>query len=91
LGLIDLMEKLIQRGRPRSRLEIEVERFENELGAFPADISPHYERSIAGHRMAGYKGSLYGVIIRIRDLGLSLRSVNRVGESHGSIKGERER
>jgi hypothetical protein len=30
------------------------------------------------------QAALYGVIIRIRDLGLSLLSVNRVVESHGS-------
>ena len=29
------------------------------------------------------QAALYGVIIRIRDLGLSLLSVSRVGESHG--------
>ena len=32
------------------------------------------------------QAALYGVIIRIRDLGLSLLSVSRVVESHGSIK-----
>jgi hypothetical protein len=31
------------------------------------------------------QAALYGVIIRIRDLGLSLLSVSRVAESHGSI------
>ncbi len=30
------------------------------------------------------QAALYGVIIRIRDLGLSLLSVSRVVESHGS-------
>ena len=30
------------------------------------------------------QAALYGVIIRIRDLGLPLLSVNRVVESHGS-------
>lgn len=35
------------------------------------------------------QAALYGVIIRIRDLGLSLLSVSRVGESHSSTKGER--
>jgi hypothetical protein len=35
------------------------------------------------------QAALYGVIIRIRDLGLALLSVNRVAEAHGSIKGER--
>ena len=30
------------------------------------------------------QAALYGVIIRIRDLGLSLMSVSRVAESHGS-------
>jgi hypothetical protein len=32
------------------------------------------------------QAALYGVIIRIRDLGLSLLSVSRVAESHGNIK-----
>jgi hypothetical protein len=32
------------------------------------------------------QAALYGVIIRIRDLGLSLLSVSRVVESHGRIK-----
>jgi hypothetical protein len=32
------------------------------------------------------QAALYGVIIRIRDLGLSLLSVSRVVESHGKIK-----
>jgi len=35
------------------------------------------------------QAALYGVIIRIRDLGLSLLSVSRVVESPGSIKTER--
>ncbi len=34
------------------------------------------------------QAALYGVIIRFRDLGLSLLSVSRVVESHGSSKGE---
>ncbi len=32
------------------------------------------------------QAALYGVIIRIRDLGLSLRSVNQVGESQGNTQ-----
>jgi hypothetical protein len=32
------------------------------------------------------QAALYGVIIRIRDLGLSLLSVSQVNESHGSIR-----
>ena len=35
------------------------------------------------------QAALYGVIIRIRDLGLPLLSVSRVVESHDYIKGER--
>jgi hypothetical protein len=32
------------------------------------------------------QAALYGVIIRIRDLGLSLLTVNRVAESRGSME-----
>jgi hypothetical protein len=35
------------------------------------------------------QAALYGVIIRIRDLGLSLLSVNRVVESHGKRRRSR--
>ena len=34
------------------------------------------------------QAALYGVIIRIRDLGLSLLSVSQVVKSHGSTHGE---
>jgi hypothetical protein len=69
----------IYRFRVREHLE---DRWSDWLGGLAIERQDDGTTVLAGPVVD--QAALYGVIIRIRDLGLSLLSVNRVVESHGN-------